>query len=198
MSERSSHERAVKYRELSLNILKIIAAAGLISTIMLLPGLAQLVPVFRVRKPCRQKQELSRLLKRLKRRGLISTSIGRDGADKIKLTAKGHKELLKYTLCEKAIDRPKRWDKKWRMVMFDIPERHRRVRENLRFFLRVVGFVKLQHSAWVYPFPCEELIELTRSGLNIRSEAIYLVCERFPHDISLVKHFELGQRKWKK
>lgn len=45
-----------------------------------------------------------------------------------------------------------RWDKKWRVVVFDIPERYRGLRAILRRFLTSVGFVGMQKSLWISPF----------------------------------------------
>ncbi len=44
------------------------------------------------------------------------------------------------------------WDQKWRVVMFDIPERYRGLRAILRRFLTNLGFTGLQRSFWITPF----------------------------------------------
>lgn len=45
-----------------------------------------------------------------------------------------------------------KWDKKWRAVVFDIPERYRGLRAILRRFLKSVGFAGMQKSLWISPF----------------------------------------------
>ncbi len=43
------------------------------------------------------------------------------------------------------------WDKKWEIVVFDIPERARGLRNTLRTYLRNKHFGKLQASVWISP-----------------------------------------------
>ncbi len=45
----------------------------------------------------------------------------------------------------------KRWNKKWYLVIFDIPENMRRKRDILRENLKLLGFGQLQASVWISP-----------------------------------------------
>lgn len=47
-----------------------------------------------------------------------------------------------------------KWDGKWRVVVFDIPEKNRRVRQALRMGLRMLEFKPLQKSVWVSKVDC--------------------------------------------
>jgi phenylacetic acid degradation operon negative regulatory protein len=49
----------------------------------------------------------------------------------------------------------RRWDGRWRMVLFDIGEEHSARRNKLRRYLRARGFGYLQHSVWISPHPLE-------------------------------------------
>ena len=40
------------------------------------------------------------------------------------------------------------WDGKWRIVVFDIPESHRKERSVLRAHLKIWGFTPWQQSVW--------------------------------------------------
>ena len=56
-----------------------------------------------------------------------------------------------------------RWDKKWRMVAFDVPEKYKSGRDALRQKLRKIGFCELQKSVFVTPYECkEEISELIK------------------------------------
>ena len=44
------------------------------------------------------------------------------------------------------------------MVIFDIPEKKRMVRDIIREHLKTIGFKKLQQSVFVFPYPCEQEI----------------------------------------
>jgi len=63
------------------------------------------------------------------------------------------------------------WDGKWRLVLFDLPERKNTARVRLRRFLKDQSFGYLQNSAWISPDP---MIELTRqlSGFGEDVEAL--------------------------
>ncbi|MDO8561611.1 MAG: CRISPR-associated endonuclease Cas2 [bacterium] len=54
----------------------------------------------------------------------------------------------------------KKWDHKWRIVTFDIPEKYAALRNKIRDILKEAGFVRLQHSVWVFPHECEEFVQL--------------------------------------
>lgn len=51
------------------------------------------------------------------------------------------------------------WDKKWRMVMFEIPESNRALRDKLRRHLTNLGLGLLQASVWISPQDIKEKIE---------------------------------------
>ena len=55
--------------------------------------------------------------------------------------------------------RAKRKDGKWLMVMFDVPEKRRGMRNLLRSILQNLGFKKFQHSVWVTPYDVSEAVE---------------------------------------
>ena len=69
----------------------------------------------------------------------------------ILLTSKGTQKALRtrYKLNPKL---KKRKDKKWIMVIFDIPERKRKDRDDFRDFLYSLNFQNLQKSVWVSPY----------------------------------------------
>jgi len=127
----------------------------------------------------------------LKKRGLIETK--REGFDvKIALTKEGRKLAGKYQIDDLEIERPKKWDKKYRLVVFDIPNATRLVRDVVRRKLKEWGFYPLQKSVWIYPFECQEEVDLLREflGLNKRQLQV-LEISRLEDDHFLRKHFQL-------
>src|SRR3989344_1229513 len=85
----------------------------------------------------------------------------------------------------------RRWDKRWRMVVFDIPERRRGVRQKLRGVMTDVGFVRLQDSVWVYPHDCEEFVALLKAELRIGKDVLYAIVEKIENDKAIREHFDL-------
>lgn len=89
-----------------------------------------------------KKSRLSQEIKRLRERGLIEQNIAED-AILVKLT-----ELGRDTLGPKEVNEQD-WDRKYRIVIFDIPEDKRRIRDLFRRRLKHWGFKIWQQSVWV-------------------------------------------------
>lgn len=86
----------------------------------------------------------------------------------ITLTKEGQKRVLIYKLDDLRIKKPKKWDHRWRIVAFDIPEKKKLGREVLRNKLKNLGFIKIQKSVWIFPYPCEKEIEFIRIIYEVR------------------------------
>jgi DNA-binding transcriptional regulator PaaX len=115
-----------------------------------------------------------------------------NGISHYSITSKGAAVLSRYELKNLKISRPKRWDNKWRIIVFDIPERQKYSRDCIRILFKKIGLVKLQKSVWIYPFPCENVIELAKTNYHIRKGVIYFVCDRFSRDDKMAFNFGLG------
>ena len=112
---------------------------------------------------------------------------------KVKITEKGIKALEQIEFGEYVIPEPAFWDGKWRVLIFDISERRRRIRTQLRRLLEGAGFVRVQDSVWVHPYPCDEFISLVRAHLKSGvGEMRIFVAEALESDKSLREHFRLG------
>lgn len=111
-------------------------------------------------------QELSQVLYYLKKRKLIDIR-EKNSKTIIILTEKGKKRKLRYDFNYMEIPKPKTWDKKWRLLMFDIPEKRKTAREALRRKLKDLGFFQFQKSVWIYPYPCENEIDFIAECFSI-------------------------------
>ena len=110
---------------------------------------------------------------------------------KIRITDKGRERLLKLSVADLIISIPKRWDKKWRLVTFDIPEEYRQGRDALRDVLRKLGFYKLQQSVFIYPYECEREIKKICSFFDLAGKVFYMQTELFDGDEKIKRHFKL-------
>lgn len=120
------------------------------------------------------KQKSSNMLNYLKRRGLVEMK--REGHDvRITLAKEGAKLAGKYQVDDLEIERPKKWDGKWRVVIFDIPTASRLVRDIFRRKLKEWGFYCLQQSVWITPYPCREEVELLREFLGVKVKQIQVL-----------------------
>lgn len=94
--------------------------------------------------PDLKKASLAQALKRLREKGFVEkTTLKDENKIILKLTEAGREFLL----LSKSDDQVE-WDGKWRMVIFDIPENKRLVRDILRSRLKLWGFKPWQKSVW--------------------------------------------------
>lgn len=111
---------------------------------------------------------------RLKKEGLINFE--RKGNQiYISLTEKGKRKAGWLQIDALKVKKPKRWDGKWRLVIFDISELKRIYREAFRGMLKKLGFYPLQKSVWVIPFECRDEIELLRDFFGLSQRELRLI-----------------------
>lgn len=142
-------------------------------------------------KTVRQKYQYSETINRMEEKGLIQF-VNKYGELKITISPKGNKVIRNLMLYDyKQLKRPAKWDGKWRMVMFDIPEDKTKLRNIIRFHLKKVGFLQIQGSVWIYPYPCEEIVTIIKTNFNFDDEVIYLTTSSFDKDLKFKKLFKL-------
>lgn len=84
---------------------------------------------------------LAQTIRRLREKGLVETSLD-EGQIIFKLSNLGA-DFLRLQNFDK-----KTWDGKWLIIIFDIPEKNRKIRQILRYRLREWGFKQWQKSVW--------------------------------------------------
>ena len=136
------------------------------------------------------RKQLYANLERLKLQGLINLIQKRGGNEEVRLTNKGRARALEYHLENLKVDTKGKWDKKWRMVLFDIPESKKKIRDSLRRKLKQLGFLEFQKSVFVFPYPCEDEINFIINFFNIPDHVSYIEAPIQP-DKELQKHFNV-------
>lgn len=135
---------------------------------------------------------LKRCLREFNNEKLVDYQEKPGGIIKVVLTKTGQEYALEYKIDEIKIKKPDIWDKKWRMVIFDIPEKRRRARDALRRKLQELGFKELQKSVFIYPYPCEDEIEFVVEFFKIRWYVRYAEVSKLMNEEELKLHFELN------
>lgn len=106
-----------------------------------------------------------------------------------KLTKLGEKQALKYLSNDFIITKPKKWNKKWHLVIFDIPNDKKNLRDVVRLKLKKLGFLQLQKSVFIYPFDCRDIIRSLKYIYGLSTYIQYIVAEDVESEIDLVSHF---------
>ncbi len=140
--------------------------------------------------PVDPKQRLRETLSRLKRRGLVAFE-ERDGKRYPRLTNKGFERAERLSREGLSIKKPVRWDRRWRIVIFDISQKQRAQRDRVRDILKRLGFYRLQNSVWAHPYDCEEIVALLKLDMRIRREVLYIIADAIEYDRPLREHFGL-------
>lgn len=99
----------------------------------------------------------------------------------VRLTNKGKERVAEFYFDLLQIKKPGKWDGKWRIVIFDIPNRFKSAREALRHKIKELGLKQLQKSVWVYPYDCEDEILLIAEVFEVHRYIEIITAERLLH-----------------
>ena len=137
-----------------------------------------------------KKQDYQREIKRLQKRGYIALTKSPDGSA-ARLLKKGKTRLQEVFLEELRLPRHPRWDGKWHLFIFDIPEESRLARNMLRRKLKDLGMYNMQRSAFVYPYDCRKELEFISNHYGINKFAAYMEISDSDIDAELRRFFHL-------
>lgn len=125
----------------------------------------------------------------LDRGGYVTVKKNKRNQSFFHLTPKGRLKVLKYLHLEKL--RLKKWDKHWRVIIFDIPESLKKWREYLRNELRNLGFHPLQESVYITPYPVTGELDEKLEEWGMRKYFRYLTASEIDGESELKKTFNL-------
>jgi hypothetical protein len=158
------------------SLLRFIATGGFIGASLLLPGLTIALdkPLHRYLHKLDERdrqREIHRVLRYMKKENLINYSEKYEHG--ITITVLGKKRLERANYHDIEVQQPAKWDQKWRLVIFDIPEERKQARNALAAKLRSMGFQPLQRSVWIHPFSCHPEIEAIAMYLKVTEYLTY-------------------------
>ncbi|MFH1170617.1 MAG: CRISPR-associated endonuclease Cas2 [Candidatus Vogelbacteria bacterium] len=172
-------------------ILACLGVAGILTLAAIAPNAVQLLRYLPGVNRSKKNYYINSTINRLKSKGLIEFTTRNDKTF-ARLTSAGKQKLKLYQLNEIEIKKPKYWDERWRVVIFDIKEMRRRARNQLRNQLMQFNFQRLQQSVWVSPYECEELIFMVKTAFGLGKEVVYMTVEKIENDKWLRQLFNLG------
>ncbi|GBE16949.1 hypothetical protein BMS3Abin15_00773 [bacterium BMS3Abin15] len=137
------------------------------------------------------KRQISNALSSLKKRKFIKIIKENNGKTRVKLTNKGKKRVTEFILNDITISKPKNWDGKWRIVIFDIPIDRDRARGALRRKIKELGFRQLQKSVWIFPYECEDEILFISEIFRITKYVEIFTVDKMLHEKEIRRAFKL-------
>jgi len=167
-------------RNITKNILKGILIAGGIAIAATDPRfgykvLPKLIKYISYKlKNKKDKKKIYDIFYRLRKNDLINFE-NRHGQIYISLTPEGKKKAGKYQIDDLEIKKPKKWDRKWRILIFDIENKKNIKREALRGKIKELGLFQLQKSVWVHPYDFYEEISLLRQFFGLTKNEMKII-----------------------
>ena len=182
-----SSSRKVRKGELQRLILETVKLAGILSIGLVAPNVIKAMNKLGIISNKRQNEIVSSSASKLAKKGLLKFN-----GKYYELTDEGGRRLRQLELQGYKLIRPKKWDGKWRVVIFDIPEKKRKVRDRIRNLFTSAGLYRLQDSVWVYPYDCEDIIGLLKTDFGVGKDVLYLIVDEIENDRHLREEFMLS------
>jgi len=111
----------------------------------------------------------------------------------VKLKDKNNLTIIKYST--KALlnfkRKTKKWNKRWFLVFFDVPETQKNKRDYLRRFLVYIGFYQYQKSIYIFPYECENEIKLIKKIVEGAKYIKYIIAEKIEDEKLVKQYFKL-------
>lgn len=149
------------------------------------------VQIFKYFKPINWKDraKIKSSVSRLEQSGFIKKKRGEN--ETFILTEKGREKAMRYAISQMKIAEQRTWDKKWRLIMFDVPEKKVQARRAINFALKRLGCIQYQKSVFVTPYPCEKEIDFVGDSFGVREHMRIIVANEIEKADSLKKVFNL-------
>jgi len=139
-----------------------------------------------------KERKVLRVLKNLERRQIIALE-EKDDKVFVYLKDKNNPKIIEYSI-KKLLDfkkKKKKWDGRWFMVFFDVPEIQRNKRNYLRDFLKKLGFYQYQKSVYIFPYECEKEVALIRKIVEGAKYMRYIIAEKIEEENKIKRYFGL-------
>lgn len=171
-----------------------LAAGGVLTLAVILsgPNILKILKALKRDYGRMSKQRIKDALRQLERKKIIEFQ-NKGYETYIKLTPYGKRQILKYKIDELKFGRSKIWDKKWRVIVFDIPEKLSKARKVLASTLRRAGAYQFQKSVFVYPFECEDDVRFIVELYGVQPFVKLMKAEKIDHEYILKRSFKIYQ-----
>jgi CRISPR-associated endonuclease Cas2 len=174
----AGYEAGMRHKRTGILLNYLIDTGGLFLKALLTPG--------------EKRKRAYHALKNLERQKIVE--LVRNGDDvTVFLKNKNHPKIVKYSI-KSILDlkkKKRRWNKKWILVFFDVPEEQKNKRDYLRKFLKEIGFYSYQKSVYVFPYECKKEIGLIKKIIESGKYLKYVVAEKIEDERKIKQYFDL-------
>ncbi|MEK7113847.1 MAG: hypothetical protein AAB873_03405 [Patescibacteria group bacterium] len=110
---------------------------------------------------------------------------------KVVLTENGREIFLRFNYENMEFKFPKIWDRFFRVIVFDIPEKKKPARDSLREKMKELGCIRFNDSVWVYPYPCQKEIDFIANYWGVAKYVHFILAKDITNRDLLEKTFNL-------
>lgn len=126
----------------------------------------------------------------LARQGYVTVGL-LDNEKVFKLTESGKARIKAAQVVENGLSIPERWDGRWYLITFDIPESKKVARNQLILTLKKHGFVNYVKGLWLIPYNPTAMIKSLRKQLNLRGKIKIIVAQFIDDENKFKKYWDL-------
>ncbi len=181
-----ANRKRVRRGEIQKLILDSVKIAGVLSVGLVAPQVIGAMGKLGLLPNKRQEEIVKSSASKLVKKGLLKYN-----GKFYELTLEGQHRLRQWELRDYQLPRSGKWDKKWRVIIFDIPERKKKVREQIRRLFARAGLYRLQDSVWVFPYDCEDIMGLLKTEFGVGKDILYMIVDEIENDKRLREEFGL-------
>lgn len=138
-----------------------------------------------------ERKTLLYAIKTLHKNKFVEIIEEKTGSTQIKLTEEGRAFARKQRSFLSGFSSPKEWDKKWRLIFFDVPEEKKKLRDAFRYQLKKAGLKEFQRSAFIFPYSCFREIEGLAEELGIKEHIVLATAETLSNEFHFKNRFGL-------
>ncbi len=132
------------------------------------------------------------MLRQLEKQKYVKITQRPDGKTMVTIATHGLSRALTYELDTMKLIAPKKWDGKWRVVIFDILEEYKHLRDLFRMRIKQLGLYQLQESVYLSPTPCFDEVEFLRELYGVAVTVRYLLVDKIEDDKFIKERFGLS------
>lgn len=137
-----------------------------------------------------KKNDFRHEARRLQKRGYVALTKTSKGF-LVKLLKKGERKQATLRMKNLQLSKSKIWDEQWRLLIFDIPEGNKLLRDLLSKKLKSLGMYNFQRSTFVYPYNCRKELDFLCGHYGLERYTTYAEVSYIDIAPQLKKYFKL-------
>ena len=181
-----NNKKRVRKTRMQKIILDTVVTAGMLSVALVAPNVIGAMDQLGILPKRRQKEYVSSTAAKMVKKGLLKFN-----GKFYEPTQEGRNIFRLWQLDNYRLKKPGKWDKKWRIIVYDIAEKKGKTRRQISDLFKHIGLYRLQDSIWIYPYDCEDIMALLKTDASVGKDMLYIIADEIENDKHLRNYFDL-------